>query len=247
MTGRDGAVTGTPPAQPDGAPSRSATVLAAAHATPGFLDQREGMALFAAAEVAAQRGLGPLVEIGAYLGRSTLYLAAGLIAALEHGAPPSILLSIDHHRGSEEMQAGWEHHDATLVDPATGRMDSLPRFRANLWRAGAEDIVAAVVGDSARVAAALSGPVGMVFIDGGHGANVAWADYRGWTPRLAPGGLLAIHDVFPDPADGGRPPYECYCAALDSGEFEELEDARTLSLRVLTRRRVPRAPQRASR
>ncbi len=246
MSQRDAAPPGTA-RQPGDGPARSASVLAAARATPGFLDEREGMALFAAAEVAAHRALGPLVEIGAYLGRSSLFLAAGLLRALERGAPPCIVLSVDHHRGSEEMQAGWEHHDASLVDPATGQMDSLPRFRANLWRAGAEDVVVAVVGDSARVAAALSGPVGMVFIDGGHGAVVAWADYEGWTPRLAAGGLLAIHDVFPDPADGGRPPYECYRAALESGEFEELEEARCLSLRVLTKRRAPTAPQRARR
>lgn len=233
-------------ARPGDAPTPSASVLMAAQATPGFLDEREGMALVTAAEVATRRGLGPLVEIGAYLGRSSLFLAAGLLRALEGGAPPCILLSVDHHRGSEEMQAGWEYHDASLVDPATGQMDSLPRFRANVWGAGAEDVVVAVVGDSARIAAALTGPVGMVFIDGGHGAEVAWADYRGWTPRLVPGGLLAIHDVFADPRDGGRPPYECYRAALDSGEFEELEGAGCLSLRVLTKR-SPTALQRAPR
>ena len=34
-------------------------------------------------------------------------------------------------------------------------------------------------------------------------------------------GLLVIHDVFPDPADGGRPPYEIYLRALEDG-FEEV-------------------------
>ena len=34
------------------------------------------------------------------------------------------------------------------------------------------------------------------------------------------GGLLAIHDVFPDPADGGRPPYDVYLRALASGSFD---------------------------
>jgi hypothetical protein len=48
-----------------------------------------------------------------------------------------------------------------------------------------------------------------------------------------PGGLLAIHDVFPDPADGGRPPYEIYRRALGSGTFEEVETVG--SLRVLRR------------
>jgi hypothetical protein len=75
-----------------------------------------------------------------------------------------------------------------------------------------------------------------VFIDGGHGVEPARADYAGWTPHVAPGGLLAIHDVFPDPADGGRPPYEdIYLPALASGRFVEV--GAHGSLRVLERRR----------
>ena len=57
-----------------------------------------------------------------------------------------------------------------------------------------------------------------------------------WAPKVAVGGLLAIHDVFADPADGGRPPYELYCDALASGRYVELEDAGCGSLRVLRRR-----------
>jgi hypothetical protein len=50
-----------------------------------------------------------------------------------------------------------------------------------------------------------------------------------------PGGLLLIHDVFPDPSDGGRPPYELiYQPALASGDFEEVEALG--SMRVLRRR-----------
>jgi hypothetical protein len=78
-------------------------------------------------------------------------------------------------------------------------------------------------------------PLAFLFIDGGHGSDVAWADYRAWTPKLAAGGTLAIHDVFPDPADGGRPPYELYCEAIgpDGGYHER---SATGSLRVLTKR-----------
>ncbi len=113
---------------------------------------------------------------------------------------------MDHHRGSEENQAGWAHHEPDLVDPELGVMDTLPTFRRTMFEAGLEDVVA-VVGDSPAVAW-WSTPSAMVFIDGGHGEEPAAADYRCWSPEVAPGGLLAIHDVFPDPADGGRPPYE---------------------------------------
>ena len=65
--------------------------------------------------------------------------------------------------------------------------------------------------------------------------RIALAYYRAWTPHIAVGGLLAIHDVFPDPADGGRPPYELYCEALRSGAFKELVGEGCGSLRILQR------------
>ncbi len=38
--------------------------------------------------------------------------------------------------------------------------------------------------------------------------------------RSRVGGLLLIHDVFEDPTDGGRPPYEIYLAALESASLQ---------------------------
>ena len=73
----------------------------------------------------------------------------------------------------------------------------------------------------------------MLFIDGGHAEEHAQNDYAGWAPWLMPGGLLVIHDVFPDPADGGQPPYHVFLRALDSGAFEEVEALG--SMRVLRR------------
>jgi predicted O-methyltransferase YrrM len=170
---------------------------------------------------------GPLLEVGTYCGKSAVYLGA---AAREIG---TVLFTVDHHRGSEENQAGWEHHEAELVDPDSGLMDTLPHFRRTILRAGLEGTVVAVVGDSPTVAEHWATALGFLFIDGGHGTEPAHRDYDGWVPHLAVGGLLAIHDVFPDPADGGRPPYELYCRALGSGAFEEV--GATGSLRVLHR------------
>jgi predicted O-methyltransferase YrrM len=189
----------------------------------------EGMALYQAGRQAADTGLGPLLEVGTYCGKSAIYLGA---AAREGG---TVLFSIDHHRGSEENQAGWPHHDQTVVDPRTGRMDTLPFARRTVEHAGLEDAVVLMVGLSTTIASHWSTPLSFLFIDGGHGHDVAWADYERWTPKVEIGGLLAIHDVFPDPADGGRPPYELFCAALDSGTFEELAEASCGSLRVLRR------------
>jgi hypothetical protein len=195
----------------------------------GFMPDDEGMALHHAGCQAAQSGLGPLLEVGTYCGKSAVYLG---YAARRGGAQ---VFSVDHHRGSEENQAGWEHHDQSLVDPETGRMDTLPLARRALERAGLEDTVVLVVGHSTAVAVVWAAPLSLLFIDGGHGEEVAWADYRAWSPKVAAGGYLAIHDVFPDPADGGRPPYEIFCAAVDSGAFVERPDSSCGSLRVLQR------------
>ncbi|MFN2466079.1 MAG: class I SAM-dependent methyltransferase [Candidatus Dormibacteria bacterium] len=191
----------------------------------GFLPEAEGLALYAAALRAAPAG--PLLEVGAYCGKSAIYLGA---AARDAG---SILFSVDHHRGSEENQAGWEHHDPELVDPATGRMDTLPFFRRTVAAADLEDHVVAVVGDSARVSESWKPEaLAFLFIDGGHGEEPAMADYRGWAPRLMVGGLLAIHDVFPDSADGGQAPFRVWQRALAEGF---VETAACGSLRIVTR------------
>lgn len=183
----------------------------------------EGLALHDAALAAA----GPFLEVGSYCGKSAIYLGA---AAREVG---TVLFALDHHRGSEENQAGWEHHEPDLVDPDTGLMDTLPVFRRTVHAAGLEGTVVALVGDSPTVGSVWATPLGFLFIDGGHGPEPAHRDYETWVPHVVVGGTLAIHDVFPDPADGGRPPYEIYCRALDSGAFEET--SATGSLRVLRR------------
>ncbi len=213
------------------APPCCAGLLDRARATAGFMPDDEGLALHELAHRATRgRSSATVVEIGAWCGKSTLYLGA---AAYAEGA---VLFSVDHHHGSEENQAGWEHHDATLVDPATGRIDTLPTWRRTVDDAGLGHCVVGVVGESPVVAGHWTTPVDLCFIDGGHGEEPAWADFTGWAPHVAPGGWLAIHDVFPDPADGGRPPYELWCAAVASGDWAE--DGAWGSLRALRRIRT---------
>jgi len=198
-------------------------------ATKGFMPADEGDALWDAA-VAATRAVpdAPMLEVGSYCGRSTIWLGD---AAERSGI---VLFAVDHHRGSEENQAGWDHHDREVVDDRVGKMDTLPFFRAAIHDAALEDSVIAVVGRSPLVAATWTTPLSLLFIDGGHGEEPARLDYEGWTPHVAVGGSLAIHDVFPDPADGGRPPYEqIFRPALESGRFELV--SATGSLRVLRR------------
>jgi len=229
MSSSPTAVPGSPAADPATTTGGdSAALLAAAATAPGFMPQDEGTALYrAAAQVSVP---GPFLEVGSWMGRSALYLAA---AARRLGRQ---VVTVDHHRGSEEHQPGWEYHDPTLVDPRSGRIDTLPAFRATIAAAGAEDVVVAVVTRGETLAGIWGTALSFLFIDGSHTDESAQRDLACWAPHLAVGGTLAVHDVFPDPADGGQAPYRMFQTALATGDYQELPG--TGSLRLL--RRLPR-------
>lgn len=187
----------------------------------GFLAEDEAEALYrAAAECAA---LGPVLEIGSYCGKSTVYL--GCAVKPQYGT----VYALDHHRGSEEHQPGEFFHDPDLVD-ADGGVDTLREFRRNIDAAGLQDTVIPLVTDSRNAVRHWSTSLGMVFIDGGHSLDAALTDYRSWATFVAPGGILAIHDVFPDAYEGGQAPYTIYRMAKLSGLFEEIKVVNTLAL-----------------
>lgn len=188
----------------------------------GFLDPREGEALYEYCLEAAR--FGPCLEVGSYCGKSTVYLGQ---ACREQGRA---LYAVDHHRGSEEHQPGEEYHDPELYDPAGGVMDSFREFRYTVSRAGLEETVVPIVAPSAVAARDWATPLGMVFIDGGHSLAAAMADYRAWSSHVVKGGILAIHDIFPDPEEGGQAPYTIWKLALASALFEELPIIGTLGV-----------------
>lgn len=188
----------------------------------GFLDHREGEALY---EHCIEAGkLGPCLEVGSYCGKSTVYLGE---ACRQTGRS---LFAVDHHRGSEEHQPGEEFHDEALYDPANGLMDSFGEFRSTVRLAGLESTVVPLVAPSNVAARDWATPLGMVFIDGGHSLEAALNDYRSWSTFVVKGGILAIHDIFPDPADGGQAPYTIWKLAIASGLFEELDVIGTLGV-----------------
>ena len=189
----------------------------------GFMDPKEGEALYRAARDVARSG--PCLEIGSYCGKSALYIGQACRAC------GSILFTVDHHRGSEENQPGWEYHDPDTWDEDLGAMDTLPFLRATLRAADLENTVIPIIGRSDIVGRYWQTPLAFLFIDGGHTQEAAHADYDIWTPHLMPNGVLAIHDVFPDPRDGGRPPFEIYQRAVQSGRFEDVDQVG--SLRIL--------------
>ena len=190
--------------------------------TKGFLDEAEGIELYAIAREAGR--LGPGLEIGSYCGKSALYLGAGFKST------GSVLFSIDHHRGSEEQQPGEEYCDPELIDPLTGRVDTFAFFRQAMERGGLEDTVIPIVSPSAVAARQWATPLSLVFIDGGHSFETARADYEAWSKHILPGGYLLIHDIFMDPSEGGQAPRQVYEMARESGLYDDRERKKTLGI-----------------
>ena len=192
------------------------------NAIKGFLLKEEGESLYLAAKKYSKRG--PCLEIGSYCGKSALYIGS---AVKENN---QLLYSIDHHKGSDEQQPGEEFFDPDLLDETGNSINSLPFFLDTISKAGLKDIVIPMVSTSVEVSKAWTKPLAMVFIDGGHSEKAANEDYDAWNPHIIPGGLLAIHDVFPNPEDGGRPPFNIYTKAKKSGLFKEVDMIGSLAL-----------------
>jgi len=211
--------------EPDGADGKQRmdpNALAVALACKGFLDEEEGLRLHNLARDYAH--LGPILEVGSYCGKSSVYLAAG--ARCSGGR----VICVDHHHGSEEHQPGEFFHDPDLYDPVAGRMDSLSELRKTLRQAGLENMTILVVAPSAMAATICTVPLGLLFIDGGHSPEAATTDYESWAHRVVPGGILAVHDLFPDPNEGGQAPIDIYRRALATGDFDELPTTKTLGV-----------------
>ncbi|MEZ5502766.1 MAG: class I SAM-dependent methyltransferase [Halioglobus sp.] len=188
----------------------------------GFLADDEAQALYRHALDASVHG--PVLEIGSYCGKSTIYLG------LACRSNSSTVFALDHHRGSEEHQQGEFFHDPELYDAGEGVMDTFREFRRNIRRAGLDEVVVPVVAGSEAAARHWHTPLAMVFIDGGHSLDAALTDYRCWTAHLMRGGVLAIHDLFENAHAGGQAPYAIYRLALASGLFENLGRVNSLGL-----------------
>ena len=188
----------------------------------GFLDPIEGEALYLYAKQYVRNN--PCLEIGSYCGKSSVYLGS---AVKENDQK---LYSIDHHKGSEEQQPGEEYFDSDLINAEGNGIDTLPFFLETIEKSKLDKFVIPVVSSSEEAYQDFTLNFDMVFIDGGHSEKAAQKDYELWSQRITKGGLLAIHDVFPNPEDGGRPPYNIYRRALESGNFKKLEMIKTLGL-----------------
>ena len=168
--------------------------------------------------------LGSVLEIGTYCGKSTLNFA--FIAKKIDG----LVYTVDHHMGSEEHQLGEEYHDEVLYDKRLKKFNTLPEFLKNLRSSNLGKYIIPILSKSSEASKTFTELISLLFIDGGHSLEAAFSDYNSWKDKICSGGLLVIHDVFPNPQDGGRPPFEIYSKAQKSKQFEDLGIYETLGI-----------------
>jgi predicted O-methyltransferase YrrM len=149
----------------------------------GFLHDLEGYILMQLA--AKGGGIGAIVEVGSFMGRSTAFLAAGTkLAGREK------VFAVDHFRGSLEHQSGGSCASQTLAQIGT----TFPRFQHNLQRVGLLDHVVPVQRSSIDAAEVWQGPVRLLFIDGDHEYESVRADFLAWSRFVVPHGVICFHD-----------------------------------------------------
>lgn len=163
---------------------------------PGWLDRDAARLLFGLAAHGPARGRaeGRIVEIGSYLGRSTILLAL---------ARAGTVVAVDPHEG--ELTAG-EHGPAA---------DTYPLFLRNLETAGVAGLVEPRRQTSLEAARDWSEPVRLLYLDGLHDYESVRDDVAAWAPHVAPGGFVVFDDyavhgvqraIAEAQADGMLPP-----------------------------------------
>ena len=190
----------------------------------GFLDFSEAERLYELASDASKKG--PCLEIGTYCGKSSLVIAEAC------AANDSYLITVDHHIGSEEHQPGKEYFDENFYDERLDKFNTYPVFRSYIENFPNKESILPAVGDSKEVSSLWpkNYEIGLLFIDGSHSKKSAFSDFKAWSDFICKDGYLLIHDVFPDPNDGGRPPYELFEHVKETNQFKLIELYKTLGI-----------------
>jgi predicted O-methyltransferase YrrM len=140
----------------------------------GEILPEEGMVLAAlAAQVPSDRAI---VEIGAYKGKSTCYLAAGALAG--GGA---IVYSIDLWE-----RAPWRQY----ADPAAHTA-----WAENLGHLGLNSQAIALQADSVEASRFVDPAIGLLFLDAELSYEAVCRDIGAWARRVEPDGIMVFHDA----------------------------------------------------
>ena len=143
----------------------------------GWLTKPEALALAQiAARVAITTPQAAIVEVGSWLGRSTIAIAA----AVSQVSAATRIHAIDPHTGD----LGWP------FDRVAG--PTWDKFRENLRSAGVEEHV--IPYRSCAVDVKWESPIGMLFLDAEHDWTSVRRDFSHFSSWFIPGGYACVHD-----------------------------------------------------
>jgi len=185
----------------------------------GFLAHEEGLFLYELTKKYCLKNFA--VEVGSYCGKSACYIGQ---ACKEN---KTYLMTIDHHRGSEEQQYGEEYFDPDEYNYEKEIVDTLPTLLKNIQKFQFEEVILPIVNSSELASKEIQNNIDLVFIDGSHTFESARKDYVSWKKKIRIGGILAIHDVYDSEVEGGQAPREIYEKAL-SENFKLLKRVNSL-------------------
>lgn len=154
-------------------------------ANPASLSPAQGELLKA---ILANISAKTVVEIGCFIGISTMWLAAGMACSNLRGS----LYAIDTYL----PKFPWPpFHYSCIVDPKSFIADSIES-------AGFSDIIHLIESDSKDAASNFdswlgSNEIDLLFIDGDHSIDGCKSDFELYAPRVAVGGYIIFHDIFP--------------------------------------------------
>ena len=116
-----------------------------------------------------------ILEIGAWLGRSTSCLAFGCVGTKKH------VYTIDTFCGN----------DTDFIREKS----FFSAWEANMRECGVLDYVTPLRGLSSAFYETWDKPIHFLFIDGGHDLEVVMGDFDAFYPHVVSGGCIAMHDV----------------------------------------------------
>jgi predicted O-methyltransferase YrrM len=144
---------------------------------PGWFPEGTAVLLYS---LMHQRPPRNVVEIGSYLGRSTVFF--GL--TLRDLNPRGRVVAIDPHTGDRQLL------DRLGVD----RLSTFELFRQHCQATGVDELVDAHVATSLEVARRWSDPVDLLYVDGWHSYDAVVADGEAWLSHLSPPGVVVFDD-----------------------------------------------------
>lgn len=179
--------------------------------------REEGLALY---EYARRCG-GSILEIGAYCGYLSIFMAYGIKNREQQRRVGAEVFTIDTHKGVDERDIG---HPDLFDRRQRGQPATFGRFVENCKNHDVWDIMHPIIDDSEKAHAHWRHGqcLGMLFIDGDH--LHAKRDFRNFLPYVMPGGTICFHDYF----------WECPQVMFDidtlvhNGEIEFIEQIHTM-------------------